>query len=115
SGCHAPDSELPHGRPEAAPASINTGADTSGLPFANTEPALVADMGETMAEVYARIVGLRRPSVDIDYSDDWTDPAVRTKTPDFAYRYSELSEVPDPAQVPTSEACQIQWQAGCRI
>ncbi|HEY7884996.1 MAG TPA: hypothetical protein VIC08_08635 [Cellvibrionaceae bacterium] len=115
SGCHERDSGITHGRPEAAPASINTGAETSGLPFANTEPALVADMGETMAEVYARIVGLRHPTVDIDYSDDWTDPDVRAKTPDFAYRYAELHEVPDPDQVPTSEACQIQWQAGCRI
>ena len=115
SGCHQADSEVPHGRPEAAPASINAGAPTSGLPFANTEPALVAEMGETMAEVYARVVGLRRPSVEIEYSDDWTDPAVRAKSASFAYRYAELSAVPDPEQVPTSEACQTQWQSICRI
>src|SRR5690554_3275990 len=114
-GCHQPDSDVPHGRPAAAPASINTGAPVGGQSFANTEPALVAELGETMAEVYSRVVGLRRPSVDIVYSDEWTDPAVGDKGADFAYRYQFLSELPEAAQAPTSEACQTQWQATCRI
>lgn len=114
-GCHQRDSQVPHGRLDAGPAALNTGASTSGLPFANTTPAYVAEMGETMADVYARILGAPRPQVDLVYSDHWTDPAVRAKDPSFAYRYSELTDTPDPARVPTSTACEAQWRSSCRI
>src|SRR5690606_10094012 len=76
-GCPNADSTLPHRRAGAGPASINPGAFTSGLPFPNTEPELVAEMGETMAEVRTRVKGLRKPSVDLVCDDEWTDPAVR--------------------------------------
>ena len=114
-GCHQRDSQVPHGRLDVGPAPLNTGAPTSGLPFDNTEPAYVAEMGETMAEVYARIVGTPRPQVNLVYRDVWTDPAVRDKDPSFAVRYSELAEGPDPARVPATAGCQQQWSAPCRV
>lgn len=114
-GCHQRDSQTPHGRLDVGPAALNTGAATSGLPFAHTEPQLVAEMGETMAEVYARIAGVPRPQVDLVYRDIWTDPAVRAKDPSFSVRYSQLAEPPEPARVPTSAACQQQWNASCRV
>ncbi|BFM22465.1 HzsA-related protein [Gilvimarinus japonicus] len=114
-GCHQRDSQVPHGRLDAGPMALNTGAETSGLPFANTEPRYVAEMGETMAEVYARIAGAPRPQVDLVYNDVWTDPGVRAKDPSFDFLYSELAEGPDPARVPTSAACQQQWSAACRV
>ncbi|WP_049723085.1 HzsA-related protein [Gilvimarinus polysaccharolyticus] len=114
-GCHQRDSQVPHGRLDVGPVALNAGAATSGLAFANTEPQYVAEMGETMAEVYARIVGAPKPQVDLVYNDVWTDPAVRAKDPSFSVRYSELADVPDPARVPTSAACQQQWSAACRV
>ncbi|MCI0432631.1 MAG: hypothetical protein L0271_03130, partial [Gemmatimonadetes bacterium] len=47
-GCHDPASTQSHGRANLF-ASINAGATTTGLPFPNTDPALFADVGETMA------------------------------------------------------------------
>jgi hypothetical protein len=47
-GCHAPSSELSHGRRDAFE-PLHTGTPTTGLPYPNTDPALFADMGETMA------------------------------------------------------------------
>ncbi|MDO3381584.1 hypothetical protein [Gilvimarinus algae] len=113
-GCHEDGSAIPHGRAGAGPESINAGAPTTGVPFPNTEPALFADMGETMAEVYARIAGIRRPSVDIVYEDEWTDPAVRPKDAPLSYAYADVPDA-EPAQLPTSEACLANWNAECRI
>lgn len=114
-GCHDGGTAIPHGRAGAGPVSVNSGAPTSGLPFANTEPALVADMGETMAEVITRIAGTRRPSVDIEYVDEWTDPAVRPKDATFAYRYDEIYETDSPENLPASELCRDTWSAACRV
>jgi hypothetical protein len=114
-GCHQRDSQTPHGRLDVGPPALNTGAATSGLPFANTNPSYSAEMGETMAQVYARIAGTPRPQVDIEYQDLWTDPVVRAPDASFAYRYRALTDIPDPARVPTSPACQPQWGAACRI
>src|SRR5262245_51289878 len=110
-GCHTAQSELPHGRPDAEAPSANSGAPTTGSPFPNTEPALFADAGETMAETYARIVGLRNPSVNVVYDDVWTDPALRAKDPSFAYRYADL----DTAAPLNDPGCATAWTALCRI
>jgi hypothetical protein len=56
-GCHTSTSQLSHGRPDAEPPSANPGAPADGSPFPNTEPALFANAGETMAETYTRING----------------------------------------------------------
>lgn len=117
-GCHTPASTLPHGRPGAAPASANPGALTTGLPFPNTEPALFADMGETMAEVYARINGVRKPSVDLVFDDEWTDPLVRAKDEGFAYRYIDLPTNPEGGiYAPTTAGCLEPegWNSVCRV
>ncbi len=108
-GCHTSTSELPHGRADAEAPSINSGAVADGSPFPNTEPALFANAGETMAEVITR-AAIPDPSVDIVYDDVWTDPNVRTKDPSFAYLYTNLSTPP-----PVDAGCVTNWTAACRI
>ncbi|BFM09892.1 hypothetical protein R50072_00450 [Simiduia litorea] len=114
-GCHTRASEMPHGRIAAEAPSANPGAPTSDAPFPNTDPTTLSlvQMGETMAEAYARLRGMRIPSVDLVYDDDWTDPAVQAKQPSFAYRYADLLTVN-----PTSPGCGIgasPWGAQCRV
>ncbi len=109
-GCHTPTSEVPHGRLDAEPPSINAGAPVDGSPFPNTVAALFANQGETMAEVYARVMGARTPSVDVIYQDEWTDPGVRTPDAAFAYQYSGLTTTP-----PVATGCVTSYTATCRI
>lgn len=132
-GCHTRDSEVPHGRYQAGPASINDGAITTGSPFPNTDPALFADMGETMAETIGRIKGntttpepgyrngVRRLSPDMIYEDEWTDPNDPARADPFYWYYSD----PDPAAesdnksalrtpAPITQACALDWTAFCR-
>jgi len=116
-GCHAANSTVPHGRPDAGVPSINYGAATTGLPFPNTNPALFADMGETMAEVYARINGVRKPSVDLVFNDAWTDPNLRPLDTEFAYRYLDLADIGAELHAPTTSGCfePEGWSSLCRI
>jgi hypothetical protein len=114
-GCHDRDSGQSHGRANLF-ASIWPGARTTGLPFPNTQPALFADFGETMAQTRARIscqtdCASIEPSLDLVYEDVWTDPVAAGRPPDaaFAWRYSDL-ETP----APTSADCVTGWSAGCR-
>jgi hydrazine synthase alpha subunit-like protein/WD40 repeat protein len=109
-GCHTTDSELPHGRRDAEAPSINAGAVVDGSPFPNTEPALFANAGETMAEVITRINGIPEPLVDLRFDDLWTDENVRPKDASFAYNYSDLSTTP-----PVDPGCVTNWNAACRI
>lgn len=110
-GCHeGPESSLPHGRRDAQPDSANPGAPTDGLPFPNTDPALFADAGETMAEVWSRINGTRTPSVDITFDDVWTDATVRPPDPSFAWRVADLN-----TPSPVDAGCVSNWQANCRL
>ncbi|MEZ5560232.1 MAG: hypothetical protein R3E86_17015 [Pseudomonadales bacterium] len=108
-GCHSAASELPHGRADAEFPSANAGAPADGSPFPNTEPALFADMGETMAEVYTRINGVPEPTVDILYDDVWTDPNVRAKDASFSYVYADLL-----TPAPVDPGCVGFWNANCR-
>lgn len=109
SGCHTRDSEAPHGRADLEAASINWGAPTSNAPFQNTEPALLANMGETMAETMARIVGTPELIGDLEFTDVWTDPLVRAKDVSIDLSYSDLM-----TPAPITSACQSQWNALCR-
>ena len=109
-GCHSATSEVPHGRLDAEAPSANPGAPSDGAPFPNTEPALFANAGETMAEVYTRINGVPDPNVDIEYIDVWTDPNVRAKDLSFDYSYADLT-----TPVPLDPGCVTNWNATCRI
>ena len=110
SGCHNPNSPTPHGRPDAGPSSVWGGAATTSLPFPNTAPALFADMGETMAQVFARINEIRRPTPDVIYADEWSGDAVDPKPDSFAYAYADLQTPP-----PISGVCATDWAPNCRI
>lgn len=108
-GCHDADSEIPHGRRDIEPSSINAGAP-SDAPFSNTEPALVAQMGETMAQAMARIAGTAQLTGDLSYDDLWTDPLVAIKAASFDFLYSDLE-----TQTPISDiSCDSNWSSQCR-
>lgn len=122
-GCHQAGSDYPHGRSGFEP--LNPGAPTN-LPFANTEPDLVADMGETMAQLRARQARLdpqlgtarmsdgATPSVDLVFEDVWTDPAGRAKDGPFSYLYDDLPfDVVEKKLV--TESCLPRWSGTCRI
>ena len=120
-GCHNPQNPDPtsvsHGRANLFTA-VNVGATTTGQPFPNTDPALFADFGETMAQTRSRIscatdnCAALDPSVNVVYDDVWTDPptAGRPKDASFAWRYADLA-----TPAPTSPGCQTRWSAQCRI
>ena len=88
-GCHyshdanAPENSKPHSRPDNLQ-SINAGSLTTGFAFPNSESALWAELGETMAEAKARhscnnTVDPLDPcpemklNIDLVYADVWTD------------------------------------------
>jgi hypothetical protein len=108
-GCHDSRSPVSHGRPNAGPASVWAGASTTGIPFPNTDATLFADMGDTMAEVYARIEGIRLPSPNPVYrADEWPDLA--TSVEDRSLAYENLQTPP-----PISGVCANDWTANCRV
>ncbi len=115
-GCHNPGSGLSHGRRTEAFASANAGAPVDGVPFTNTEPALSALFGESMAETRSRHSCINdncsslTPNVNLVFDDVWTNPAVRAKDPSFAYNYSGLA-----SPSPTSAQCMTNWTSICRI
>ncbi|MBK1885766.1 hypothetical protein [Marinobacter sp. DY40_1A1] len=107
-GCHESGSPVSHGRPDAGPEPVWSGASTTGLPFPGTDPSLYADMGDTMAEVYARTQNLRRPLPDPIYRDDeWVD--LSSSLEDRSLAYENLQTPP-----PVSGACANAWTANCR-
>jgi hypothetical protein len=116
-GCHVANGGLSHGRADAFAAAW-AGATTAGGPFPNSDPALfVGEVGETMAEVRARLscatdCASLVPSVDLEYVDVWTDEAAagRAKDASFALSYTDLTTA-----APTSAPCIQQWTPGCRI
>ncbi|UCC57481.1 MAG: hypothetical protein JSU75_06175 [Gammaproteobacteria bacterium] len=110
SGCHDHASNTPHGHPEG-PVSVYAGAPVTGLPFPNTEPALFANFGETMAETLTRLDDTAlSPAMDVFYDDVWTDPVVRAKDASFSYEYASLVTA-----APASAPCQAGWNSTCRI
>jgi hypothetical protein len=111
--------------------SINPGAPAAGAPFPNTNPSLVANAGETMAEVRGRIMcgGACKPTVNLVPADYWTPGAVM---PTFDACYSTgLTDITwnpaDPAArytckanglrtaLPTTESCVRNWTGRCRV
>ncbi len=118
-GCHDPDSELSHGRYDAFE-SAYAGGRTAGVEFPNTDPQwFVGEVGETMAEIRARITcadgscSSLEPSMNVIYRDVWSAAPLDTNgepiNPDIDYLYTDLT-----TPSPTSLACQTDWQWNCR-
>jgi hypothetical protein len=110
-GCHTAGSEVPHGRLNAGPITVNQGASTIGA-FPNSEPGLSADLGETMAEVYALVNGVRNLSADIVYEDEWTDADVTAKADPINYLYDDLQSN---SPVGPSSPCLLVGSSLCRL
>lgn len=109
-GCHDADSTLPHGRNDATvPVPLHAGA-AAGTVYPNTLSTLIAEEGETMAQLRTRLdPDALTPSVDLRYSDTWTDPVVRAPDVDSALLYADLTTA-----MPVSEDCQAEWTPLCR-
>lgn len=133
-GCHSANSSAPHGRYEAEPPSANIGALTTAN-FPNTRLtdafgtaySLLPDVGETMAEYYTRArladpsaEDPRNLSLDIVFSDDWTNPdSGATVGADIRYQYgvaefATADNLHTPAPVLISD-CLEEWRPICRI
>jgi hypothetical protein len=132
-GCHnaAANPPIAHGR-AGLTNSVNAGAPTNGSPFPNTNAALFADSGETMAEVRNRIMcgGACEPSVDVAFQDYWPATPATTASVDACYSAGPstvLSDAADPAQhvacvnglrgttPPVAASCTSKWTSLCRI
>lgn len=116
SGCHLQNSGLSHGRRDAFD-SAWPGAQTAGVEFPNTDPRwFVGDIGETMAEVRARVTctddgcSSLEPSMNILYRDVWSaDPVIAAQNPDIDMVYIDLT-----TPLPTSIGCAQAWSPNCR-
>ena len=115
-GCHVQNSGLSHGRSDAFD-SAWAGAQTAGVEFPNTDPRwFVGDVGETMAEVRARVTCTNdgcsslEPSMNIVYRDVWSaDPAIAPQNADIDMLYTDLT-----SPLPTSLGCAQAWSPNCR-
>ncbi len=118
-GCHIAQSGLSHGRYDAFDAAYAGAAQVGEFNSGTVDSLFVGTAGETMAEVRARIscgsdnCSSLEPSMDIEYTDHWTDEikSGRAADPGFAYAYTDLTTPP-----PTTVNCITQaWNANCRI
>lgn len=115
-GCHDANSGVSHGRFDAFDSAYG-GAPIAGVEFPNTDPQwFVGEVGETMAEVRARITCANdgcssiEPSMNVIYRDIWTaDPVVAANNADIDYLYTDLTTA-----APTTLACQQDWRWNCR-
>jgi hypothetical protein len=122
-GCHVAGSKISpsHGR-AGLTASVNAGATAAGAPFPHTVATLpAANAGDTMAETRASHTCANAltppgaptpcselPTIDVIYSDVWTDQTVRAPDAAFSYLYANLS-TPSPA----NSHC-ATWDPLCR-
>ena len=118
-GCHDPNSGLSHGRHDAFD-SAYAGAPSGPTIFPNTDPQwTIAEPGETMAEIRARVTcgtdacSSIEPSMNVIYRDVWSanplDMNGEPINPDIDYLYTDLT-----TPSPTSLNCQSNWQWNCR-
>ncbi len=113
-GCHVPGTGVSHGRSDSFD-GVYLGSQDPGQPFPNTLSPTAAELGETMAEARARLscatdCASITPSLDVEFTDIWTDPAMATPGADRLYRYADLDTT-----VPASAACQTTWSPNCRV
>jgi hypothetical protein len=126
-GCHTPATPQnlkSHGR-KGVFNSVYAGA-ASAAPFLHTVSTFVPAAGETMAEARARTSCVTdtpkcrqmMPSVNVYYSDVWTDPAVRTPDVPLVYAYNDTTQFFTPAP---NKGCldsfggPSNWRSNCRI
>ena len=127
-GCHQPQggaqNPLSHGR-QGAFATAWIGG-TAGTPFPNTIASgggafIPQKPGDTMAEARAEASCATdappclqmAPSVNVLYTDVWTDPAKATPGTPITYSYTDATN-PIPA-IPTTALCATAWAPACRI
>jgi len=114
SGCHVPASNLSHGRSTSFNA-VYAGAPSTGIAFPGTVGTFSPDAGETMAETRTRVscqtdCAALDLSVDVLYTDVWTDPAVATPAAPISYLYTNLDTT-----APVSVNCIGAWTTRCRV
>lgn len=118
-GCHIAQSGLSHGRYDAFDTAYSGAANVGEFNSGTVDSLFVGTPGETMAEVRARIscatdnCSSLEPSMDIEFTDVWTDEikSGRMPDPEFAYAYTDLTTPP-----PTTVNCITQpWDSNCRI
>jgi hypothetical protein len=124
-GCHTAGSKTTpsHGR-SGLTASVNPGAAAAGMSFPNTVATLsAANPGDTMADTRAwstcangttpsgaTMPCSELPSIDVIYSDVWTDPVAAGRAADTAFSYL-YTDVPTPK--PSNSHC-TTWDPLCR-
>jgi hypothetical protein len=126
-GCHTPATQQrpkSHGR-KALFNPAYAGAP-SAAPFLHTVATFVPAMGETMAEARGRTscatdtpkCRQMMPSVNLYYSDVWTDPAARTPDVPLVYAYNDATQffttAPNVGCL-DSFGGPSNWRANCRI
>jgi hypothetical protein len=126
-GCHRPGSTqrpISHGRQNLfTPAWA--GSATGGTPFpatiASGPGAFIPVAGETMAQARMRVscasdtpkCAQMVPSVNVLYTDVWTDPARATPGTPINLRYDDATQFM--TAFPTSAACVTAWSSTCRV
>jgi len=128
-GCHTHATTgnaqpLPHARKDAIAPSINTTEPTTvnGV-YPNTLIPYVAGSFNSMAEALNAAQGKAgaTPSVNIEYTDEWTDPAFATPSASFTYAYTGIAtpnfftlNAQNASPYSATSTCESQWEARCR-
>ena len=103
-GCHQNNNELPHGKVEQA-GSLNLGAMTTSWPGSFGD--IDAQIGETMAESYARIIGIPTLSIEPIFANVWREGVTAV-----ANNQASMNNLTTPK--PLTEACLDSWNTLCR-
>jgi hypothetical protein len=130
-GCHTPAGAqqtppgFSHGR-FGSFASAWAGAAAAGVPFPHTNASgpmafIPQQAGQTMAQARMAVscatdtppCAQMVPSVNVLYTDVWTDPAQATPGTRVSYSYTDPTN-PIPA-VPTTSLCATSWASNCRV
>ncbi|HKT74225.1 MAG TPA: hypothetical protein VJQ47_15145 [Steroidobacteraceae bacterium] len=129
-GCHAPaagPNPHSHGRANLFKPAYG-GATTAGQPFPHTLSTYLPNAGETMAEARARTTCTNvaagscsmRPSMNVYYSDVWTDPTAAGRAKDVSFDYSYNNTLQFATPVPARPASCVDtptnpaWNPICR-